>query len=146
MPIEREIDGHGRRWFTRRVLPYRTADNRIDGVVITFQDITERKSAEAEREKSLEREQAARTDAEAANRVKDEFLATVSHELRTPLSAILLWVKLLLEGSTDPNNLKEGLAAIKNSAKPSASWLRICSTHRESSPASCGWFRVRWTR
>jgi len=116
-PIEREIDGHGRRWFTRRVLPYRTADNRIDGVVITFQDITERKHAEAEQEKSLEREQVARTDAEAANRVKDEFLATVSHELRTPLAAILLWVKLLLEASADPSNLREGLSAIRNSAE-----------------------------
>jgi signal transduction histidine kinase len=45
-----------------------------------MQDITGRKQAEAEREQLLVREQAARSEAEAANRSKDEFLAIVSHE------------------------------------------------------------------
>ncbi len=46
IPIEREIDGRNGRWFLRRILPYRTADNRIDGVVVTFVNITDRKHAE----------------------------------------------------------------------------------------------------
>ncbi|WP_338422972.1 PAS domain S-box protein [Anabaena sphaerica] len=58
-------------------------------------DITERKQAEQEREQLLEREQAARAEAEALNRIKDEFLATLSHELRTPLNAMLGWTQLL---------------------------------------------------
>ena len=46
VPIEREIPGDNGAWYVRRALPYRTADNRIDGVVITFVDITDRKNAE----------------------------------------------------------------------------------------------------
>ena len=46
IPIEREVPAENGRWFVRRALPYRTADNRIDGVVVTFVDISARKVAE----------------------------------------------------------------------------------------------------
>ena len=48
VPVEREVAAHDGRWFLRRITPYRTTDNRIDGVVVTFVDITRRKHAELE--------------------------------------------------------------------------------------------------
>ena len=47
-PIGREVEAEGGAWYIRRILPYRTQDNRIDGVVITFADISEMKAAERE--------------------------------------------------------------------------------------------------
>jgi two-component system CheB/CheR fusion protein len=44
--VERELDGESGRWYSMRMLPYRTTDNRIEGVVITFQDITDRQAAQ----------------------------------------------------------------------------------------------------
>jgi signal transduction histidine kinase len=49
----------------------------------------------------LARAQASQIEAEAANRMKDAFLATVSHELRRPLTAMLGWTRMLREGKTD---------------------------------------------
>jgi signal transduction histidine kinase/ActR/RegA family two-component response regulator len=68
----------------------------------------------------LEREQAARASAEAANRLKDQFLATVSHELRTPLSAILGWAEMLQTGILPPDKRARASEAIFNNAKRQA--------------------------
>jgi PAS domain S-box-containing protein len=86
--------------------PIRDEDDRIVGVVLVFRDVTDERRHEQERECLLAAEQAARSEAEAANRAKDRFLAVLSHELRTPLTPVLIAASSLLEegdGSLDPN-------------------------------------------
>jgi signal transduction histidine kinase/DNA-binding response OmpR family regulator len=75
-----------------------------------------RKQAEEERAKLLVREQAARAEAELANRTKDEFLATLSHELRTPLTAILGWSHIVRQNQLDEPQLARALETIERNA------------------------------
>jgi signal transduction histidine kinase/DNA-binding response OmpR family regulator len=81
------------------------------------QEVAERKQAEQERAQLLVREQAARAEAEAANRAKDEFLATLSHELRTPLTAILGWSHLLRSGTLPGETIDSALETIERNAR-----------------------------
>ena len=71
------------------------ADGRIIGVVLVFRDVTESRHAESQRAQLLTGAQAARAEAERANRTKDEFLAMLAHDLRNPLAAVLNAVAVL---------------------------------------------------
>jgi PAS domain S-box-containing protein len=89
---------------------------RLRGFAKVMRDITDRKLAEEERKQLLQREQQARQEAEAATRVRDEFLATVSHELRTPLNAILGWARILEDQTLEPERIKHALETISRNA------------------------------
>ncbi|HEY9664621.1 MAG TPA: PAS domain S-box protein, partial [Allocoleopsis sp.] len=86
-------------------------------VVGSTTDISDRKQNEAERTELLAREQAARQQAEAASRMKDEFLAVVSHELRSPLNAILGWSRLLRTRRLDADKVEQALESIERNAQ-----------------------------
>jgi signal transduction histidine kinase/CheY-like chemotaxis protein len=76
----------------------------------------ERTRAEKELELLLGSEKAARAEAEQANRLKDEFLATLSHELRTPLNAVIGWSRLLRSGRLDKDSSIHALEVIERNA------------------------------
>ena len=87
-PIEREIEALSGAWYVRRVLPYCPHGEGIEGIVITFADITHQKEAAA----ALE---CARIRADSANVAKSRFLAAASHDLRQPLQTLVLLQELL---------------------------------------------------
>ena len=88
-----------------------------EGLLITavVRDVTERRRAE-EQQLELVRAQAARAEAEAANRTKDQFLATISHELRTPLNAVYGWAKMLRAGNLDDAGAARAVEVIERNA------------------------------
>jgi PAS domain S-box-containing protein len=81
--------------------PIKDDQNNIVGSVLVFRDVTDKHRHELERERLLAAEQAARSEAESANRAKDRFLAVLGHELRTPLTPVLIAASSLLEQSED---------------------------------------------
>ena len=88
LPVEREIETQSGIWFIRRILPYRAHNDKVEGVVITFTDISERKAIK----KALEQ---AKQTAELADVAKSRFLAAASHDLRQPLQTLNLLHALL---------------------------------------------------
>ncbi len=119
-PIEREIEAQGGAWYIRRILPYRTQDNGVEGVVITFADITERRH-------TADALEAAKRQAAQATVAKSRFLATASHDLRQPLQALSLMRGILAKWIQE-NKKEEALELVARLDETAAAMSGMLNT------------------
>jgi signal transduction histidine kinase/ActR/RegA family two-component response regulator len=107
----------GERWLLAKGQVYKNAEGAPERMMGITYDITPRKQVEEARQELLAQEQAARVEAEATARAKDEFLAVISHELRTPLSAMLGWAEVLRSRQPGDSVYERALATIERNAE-----------------------------
>jgi PAS domain S-box-containing protein len=105
------------RWFHVTADPMLDGRGALLGAVYVVTDVSDRKDAEEERARLLHGEREARQEAEAANRAKDEFLATLSHELRSPLNAMLGWCRMLRRRVLDEATTERALETIERNVR-----------------------------
>jgi PAS domain S-box-containing protein len=109
-----------RTWEAREIALLETASERVWNAVKKLKADAARREVEQERDQLLVRAETGRAQAELANRLKDEFLATLSHELRTPLNAVLGWAHMLRSGNLRPDVTEKALASLERNAMAQA--------------------------
>jgi two-component system CheB/CheR fusion protein len=143
VPSEREIKAEGGRYFVRRLTPYRTADNRIDGVVVTFVEITARYRAEEALRKSEEQFRRAIEEAPFPILMQAESgevlqvnraWTTLTGYTIEDMPTMDAWLNLL---KTKAGPKSAGACARSSAAKPRRSTPNSCSP-RSKAPSACG--------
>ena len=104
-PERREV-ASGEKTFLMNVMPYRTTDDRIDGIVMTFVDITDRVELRNERDEAYE-----------ASEMKSKMIANLSHEVRTPMTSLLGFSEVLQEEAKTPDARRFGQLIHKSSLR-----------------------------
>ncbi|MBW4640002.1 MAG: PAS domain-containing protein [Gloeocapsa sp. UFS-A4-WI-NPMV-4B04] len=137
--VEHIFEKIGRKTMLLNARKIRRADEQ-DHILLVIQDITERKLFEEQRDQLLAIEQSARSDAEVANRTKDEFLSIVSHELRNPLNSILGWIQLLRNREFAADKTDHALLMIERSARSQA---KLIEDILDASRSKTGKLQVR---
>ncbi len=133
-PIEREIEAQSGAWYIRRILPYRTLENKIEGVVITFADHTERK-------RTANALEAAKREAALANVAKSRFLAAASHDLRQPLQVLSLMRSVLAKRIKDDKK-DEALELLARLDETAAAMSGMLNTLLDINQIEAGTIRV----
>ena len=111
----------------------------VVGTITFIEDVSERVATERELRAQIATSEAARKTAEAASRVKDEFLATLSHEIRTPLNAVLGWTRILKSRSLDATTMQRAIDVIDRNA---AAQLTLVSDLLDMSRIAVGKLRL----
>jgi two-component system CheB/CheR fusion protein len=118
--VERDFLNFGKKTLSLSVRSIHSDLDIPNMILLSMEDITDRKVDERERSEFLKQTQVAKAEAEEANRAKDLFLATLSHELRTPLTSLILQAQLLRKGSLDAAKVLRASLVIENAAKMQA--------------------------
>jgi signal transduction histidine kinase/CheY-like chemotaxis protein len=121
-----------------RISPLWNGDD-VVGTITIIEDVSERVATERELRAQIATSEAARKTAEAASRVKDEFLATLSHEIRTPLNAVLGWTRILKSRDLDDSTRQRAIEVIDRNA---AAQLTLVSDLLDMSRIAAGKLRL----
>jgi PAS domain S-box-containing protein len=133
-------NGIGMRRMHTSYLPHVNAAGIVERFVAVLHDNSARGDGERLRQQAFDDALAAQQMAEAANRMKDEFVAIISHELRTPIGSLLGWIRILRDGDLDSCAREKGFDAVERSAKATAA---IIEDLLDASRVVTGQLRIR---
>jgi PAS domain S-box-containing protein len=136
-PAQPEVERH---WLAS-YYPLTDKDGQVIGINITVLEMTERKQAEAERDRLLAEAQATREAAEQANRDKDEFVAVIAHELRSPINSVAGWMQLLRTRQFDRATINRAYDAIERGTQTQ---VQLIEDLLDISRIACGTLRLNF--